>query len=123
MAIYLSEETSPKITKLLLTNTGLKNIIELAIVSSKFGVHIRDPKTEETVNLIDHWQSGTGLKMIAREKDSGFGWKFEDFEFRAAICCGPCLYCRHWKYHLFFDIISYHIICQKNDIISFISYR
>jgi hypothetical protein len=30
---------------------------------------------------------------------------------------------RHWKYHLFFDIISYHIICQKNDIISFISYR
>jgi hypothetical protein len=20
---------------------------------------------------------------------------------------------RHWKYHLFFDIISYHIICQK----------
>jgi phosphoinositide-3-kinase regulatory subunit 4 len=29
---------------------------------------------------------------------------------------------RHWKYHLFFDIISYHIICQKNDIISFISY-
>jgi hypothetical protein len=32
-------------------------------------------------------------------------------------------YPRHWKYHLFFDIISYHIICQKNDIISFISYR
>jgi hypothetical protein len=30
---------------------------------------------------------------------------------------------RHWKYYLFFDIISYHIICQKNDIISFISYR
>jgi hypothetical protein len=30
---------------------------------------------------------------------------------------------RHWKYHLFFDIISYHIICQKNDIISFISYH
>jgi hypothetical protein len=30
---------------------------------------------------------------------------------------------RHWKYHYFFDIISYHIICQKNDIISFISYR
>jgi hypothetical protein len=28
---------------------------------------------------------------------------------------------RHWKYHLFFDIISYHIICQKNDIISFIT--
>jgi hypothetical protein len=22
--------------------------------------------------------------MIAREKDSGFGWKFEDFEFRAS---------------------------------------
>jgi copper homeostasis protein len=30
---------------------------------------------------------------------------------------------RPWKYHLFFDIISYHIICQKNYIISFISYR
>jgi hypothetical protein len=30
---------------------------------------------------------------------------------------------RPWKYHLFFDIISYHIIGQKNDIISFISYR
>jgi hypothetical protein len=30
---------------------------------------------------------------------------------------------RHWKYHLFFDIISYLIISQKNDIISFISYR
>jgi hypothetical protein len=25
------------------------------------------------------------LKMIAQEKDSGFGWKFEDFEFRAAF--------------------------------------
>jgi hypothetical protein len=24
-------------------------------------------------------------KMIAREKDSGYGWKFEDFEFRAAF--------------------------------------
>jgi hypothetical protein len=23
--------------------------------------------------------------MIAREKDSGFGWKLEDFEFRAAL--------------------------------------
>jgi hypothetical protein len=23
--------------------------------------------------------------MIAQEKDSGFGWKFEDFEFRAAF--------------------------------------
>jgi hypothetical protein len=23
----------------------------------------------------------------------------------------------------FFDILSYHIICQKNDVISFISYR
>jgi hypothetical protein len=30
---------------------------------------------------------------------------------------------RAWKYHLFFDIISYHIICQKKDIISFISYH
>jgi cytochrome P450 len=35
----------------------------------------------------------------------------------------PGPWTRHWKYHLFFDIISYHIICQKNDIISFISYR
>jgi hypothetical protein len=25
------------------------------------------------------------LKMIARQKDSGFGWKLEDFEFRAAF--------------------------------------
>jgi hypothetical protein len=24
-------------------------------------------------------------KMISREKDSGFGWKLEDFEFRAAL--------------------------------------
>jgi hypothetical protein len=61
MAIYLSEETSPTITKLLLTKTGLENIIELAIVSSNFGVHIRDPKTEETVYLVDKWLSGTGL--------------------------------------------------------------
>jgi hypothetical protein len=28
---------------------------------------------------------------------------------------------RHWKFHLFFDIISYHL--PKKDIISFISYR
>jgi hypothetical protein len=25
------------------------------------------------------------LKMIARQKDTGFGWKFEEFEFRAAF--------------------------------------
>jgi hypothetical protein len=25
------------------------------------------------------------LKMIARQKDTGFGWKLEDFEFRAAF--------------------------------------
>jgi hypothetical protein len=25
------------------------------------------------------------LKMIARQKNSGFGWKLEDFEFRAAF--------------------------------------
>jgi hypothetical protein len=25
------------------------------------------------------------LKMISREKDSGFDWKFEDYEFRAAL--------------------------------------
>jgi hypothetical protein len=30
---------------------------------------------------------------------------------------------RHWTYYKFFDILSYQIICQKNDIISFISYR
>jgi hypothetical protein len=29
--------------------------------------------------------------------------------------------CRPWKYHLFFDIISYHIICQKIDIVYIIS--
>jgi hypothetical protein len=40
-----------------------------------------------------------------------------------ASVCPRTLICKHWKYHLFFDIISYHIICQKNDIISFISYR
>jgi hypothetical protein len=37
----------------------------------------------------------------------------------AALC--PCT--RHWTYHFFFDIQSYHIICPKNDIMSFISYR
>jgi hypothetical protein len=25
------------------------------------------------------------LKMIARQKESGFGWKIEDFKFRAAF--------------------------------------
>jgi hypothetical protein len=25
------------------------------------------------------------LKMFARQKNSGFGWKLEDFEFRAAF--------------------------------------
>jgi hypothetical protein len=30
---------------------------------------------------------------------------------------------RHWTYHFFFDILSSYIIFQKNDIISFISYR
>jgi hypothetical protein len=34
---------------------------------------------------------------------------------------GPLHFGRHWTYH-FFYILSYHIICQKNDIISFISY-
>jgi hypothetical protein len=32
-----------------------------------------------------------------------------------------CPKIRHWTYHFFFDILSYHIICPKNDIISFIS--
>jgi hypothetical protein len=30
---------------------------------------------------------------------------------------------RHWTYHFLFDILSYHIICRKNNIKSFISYR
>jgi hypothetical protein len=34
------------------------------------------------VNLI---QLCTALKMIARQNDTGFGWKLEDFEFRAAF--------------------------------------
>jgi hypothetical protein len=42
----------------------------------KFGVHAY------VVNLI---QICTALKMIARQKDTGFGWKLEDFKFRAAF--------------------------------------
>jgi hypothetical protein len=28
---------------------------------------------------------GRPLKMIDRQKDTGFGWKLEDFKFRAAL--------------------------------------
>jgi hypothetical protein len=34
--------------------------------------------------ILDQFLS-SDLKMIARQKDSGFGWKIEDFEFRAAF--------------------------------------
>jgi hypothetical protein len=32
------------------------------------------------------------IKMIARQKDTGFGWKLEDFEFRAAFTLVQHLY-------------------------------
>jgi hypothetical protein len=42
----------------------------------------REPYTSDKCICLGGY---VGLKMIAREKDTGFGWKLEDFKFRAAF--------------------------------------
>jgi hypothetical protein len=56
--------------------------------------------------------------MIAREKDSGFGWKFEDFKFRAAFhrLLLTVVASRLWKDHLKNDLRSDQDHRQKIDL-------
>jgi hypothetical protein len=55
------------------------------------------------------FDSSSMVKQVLARHSTIFAWHFSpDIEH---------------TYHYFFDILSYHIICQKTDIISFISYR
>jgi hypothetical protein len=76
IAVYMSEETPTKSIDLLMSKNVLSKFIDLVIITSEFGVIIRDPKTEVKVLLVDKWQCGCQwCQLISTIKINQFEWQ------------------------------------------------
>jgi hypothetical protein len=52
--------------------------------------------------------------MIARQKDSGFGWKLEDFEFRAAFTIIQHFHFFYKKYYKKYEMVELKVLKITN---------